>query len=359
MNNERVGKKIFVISSVLFLALLLFLQAGLLAQAKKKVKPNFKQKTTDFSKKAHALLLLPDLAVNIKCSERAYPGQPLKEILKVFVTNQGKKVAENFFVEVVSSKKTTTPVLKPDYSHINYGATLRKLGREKIMKLNLGQTISVNFGDSIRIPLDVQLVTLYLGAVVDSDKIIRESRENNNVARCRVQILMLISNVRQLQHGYPIGEMDIQGYGFGSDSTNKVVYVGTQPMAQMLYWGPTMVSIVPPSGLNGGQYYPIKIKQGAQTISNVYNYLCLRYFEGADPMEGAAGTLVTLYGFKFGATQGTNVLKIGNTVVNTIVSWSSTIIKFNVPQNAPVGSHQIYIMEGLKLVSNKVYFKVL
>lgn len=358
MNNERVEKKLFLSSLILFLALLLSLQIGLLAQAKKQLK----QKTTDISRRPPVLLRLPDLVVYMKCPVKAYRGIPIKKILKVFVKNQGVKVANNFFVEVVLSKNATIPVQKATYSPNFSDDVLLKGGRAKISTLNPGKTISVNFNGSLRIPLDAPLGIRYLGAVVDPDKIITELKEGNNVAKCSLRILMLITGTRELHHGGITNELDIRGFGFGTSFANKIVYVGAQPTNQnhILAWSPTSISILSPiTILNGGQYYLIKIKQGPLTVSNVYNHLSLRFIEYAEPSQGTAGTLVALRGIKFSATQGTKVLKIGNTIVNTIVSWSNSEIKFNVPQNTPLGTHEIYIMDQGKLVSNKINFEVI
>jgi hypothetical protein len=72
------------------------------------------------------------------------------------------------------------------------------------------------------------------------------------------------------------------------------------------------------------------------------------------PTSGAVGTLVTVTGTNFGATQGTSTLKF-NGLVSATTTWSNTKITVKVPSGATTGNIAVLVN---KIASNGILFTV-
>ena len=59
---------------------------------------------------------------------------------------------------------------------------------------------------------------------------------------------------------------------------------------------------------------------------------------GTSPASGARGSLLTINGFQFGASQGSSVARIGNAVCDKVLSWSDEKIECTVPDTAVSGA---------------------
>lgn len=67
------------------------------------------------------------------------------------------------------------------------------------------------------------------------------------------------------------------------------------------------------------------------------------YVTSISPTSGGAGILVTINGFGFGATRGTNYVKFGNIQATSYYSWTNTQIKVYVPSGAGSGTVAINV----------------
>lgn len=65
------------------------------------------------------------------------------------------------------------------------------------------------------------------------------------------------------------------------------------------------------------------------------------YVRIISPSSGTQGTLVTLYGFGFGDTRGTNYVKFATVTATNYYSWTNTQIKVYVPSGVPAGIIQV------------------
>lgn len=79
------------------------------------------------------------------------------------------------------------------------------------------------------------------------------------------------------------------------------------------------------------------------------------YVSTMSPTSGASGTLVTIYGFGFGATQGTSYVKFGTVQATSYYSWTNTQIKVYVPSGIAGGVLQVVAYVSSK-ASNPMNF---
>lgn len=129
-----------------------------------------------------------DLKINIKCPGNAFSGQDLKNTIKVYVTNLGKKTARNFPVDLIISKNKSAPMKFAVYSASFKEDALLLGGREYISYLTPGQTKLIKLNGKNRIPADTQTGLYFLGAIVDARNKLPETNENNNKDFCRIRI---------------------------------------------------------------------------------------------------------------------------------------------------------------------------
>jgi len=72
------------------------------------------------------------------------------------------------------------------------------------------------------------------------------------------------------------------------------------------------------------------------------------YVKTISPASGGTGTLVTLTGFGFGATQGSNYVMFGSVKATSYTSWSNTQIKVSVPLGVTGGAIQAVVYVSSK-----------
>lgn len=134
------------------------------------------------------LKLRPDLTANIKCPGSATPGEELGDRIKVFIVNKGNAPANNFAVDLVLSTDEIVPVKfaapSPNFSE----DMLLKGGRENVASLASRSTLNLKLNGTNKIPDDTPPGTYYLAVVVDPGNSVGESKEDNNVALCRIRI---------------------------------------------------------------------------------------------------------------------------------------------------------------------------
>jgi len=148
-------------------------------------------------------------------------------------------------------------------------------------------------------------------------------------------------------------QVTITGTGFGAfQQTSTVAFNGVQAGATS--WSDTsIVAIVPTSATTGNVVVTV-----SGTPSNGVNFTvsaAAPTITGLSPSSGGIGTLVTVTGTNFGATQGTSTVTF-NGVVATPTSWSGTSILVPAPNNATTGP--VVLTVG-GVASNALTFTVL
>jgi len=142
----------------------------------------------------------PDLTTKIRCPNQAYPGQKLGKTIQVMIANKGNATASNSFVDIVLSTDRTVPVKLAQYSPSFKEDVLLKGGRETVRSISPGANfINLSFAGTLRIPFNTKPGRYYIGSVIDSDKKIRESNEENNTDICRIEIIPIDSLTKTQQ----------------------------------------------------------------------------------------------------------------------------------------------------------------
>jgi hypothetical protein len=150
----------------------------------------------------------------------------------------------------------------------------------------------------------------------------------------------------------PVGtSVKIVGSNFGStQSSSTIAFNGTT--ATPTSWSNTQIVAPVPTGATTG---PVVVTVGG-VVSNHVNFTVgtpptISY---TNPVNGPAGTSVTIVGTYFGSTQGSSTLTFNGTLA-TPTSWSSTQIVTPVPSGATTGP--VVVTVG-GVVSNHVNFTV-
>jgi hypothetical protein len=294
------------------------------------------------------LLLKPDLTLQIIAPPRAYPGAQLGKNVSVQVQNLGPGPSAATTVDIVLSKDRIDP--KKPAPLQKFGQYLKHI-QKKIKGLEPGASITLPLLDQ-KIPDNIPMGEYFLAAVVDRKNAITETNEKNNLAIHDFLIFAIIESIHQHHGGSPTAELSLNGLGFGSSAGSKQVYVGTNPAGYVHHWSPTMIVVEAPSGIPYGQDYAVTIKIGTTTLSNTFNFLLRMWLDGPDPLQGPPGIAITIYGFHFGNSQGSKVLKLGTQILN-VTSWQNYQIQATIPNNATPGTHTLTIWEGTKLISNE------
>jgi hypothetical protein len=170
---------------------------------------------------------------------------------------------------------------------------------------------------------------------------------------------MTIANVRIRYFGMP-DEVDVSGLNFGDhQGVKKLLCDGVPvPLDKTLYWSNTMISLWTSGWLYPAtywdHYYTFAIEENGTIISNTHTQNFLIHIDQMTPDNGATNALIDIYGWTFGAVQGSNVLKLG-AYTWTIVSWSNTHIQARVPA-APAGNYDVYIQRGADTISDQYWF---
>lgn len=290
----------------------------------------------------------PDLTVSILAPSTVIPGTQLGRRFYIQVKNQGLGSAENISLDIIISADKINLMRPSPYKRLDQ--YLRHWERS-IRELKAGESTNVFFPGNNKIPDKAPPGKYWLAAAVDRANTIDETSEKNNLA---VHDLLIVANIQDvIQHhfGCPTAELDISGQGFGTTAGSKQVYLGANPASSVLNWSPTSITVVAPSGIPYGQNYIVTIKQGTMTLSNTFNFLLRMWIESVEPAKGPRGTSITLYGFQFGNSQGSKVVKFGYQPL-PVTSWQNSLIQATIPDNAPKATGTLAIFDGANMISN-------
>ena len=203
-----------------------------------------------------------------------------------------------------------------------------------------------------------------VGGGFDQAKVNPNQQIQKNLGTLKPSLYIQITGVRCDHHGSPSPEVDLFGQHFGAPQGSRRVLVDGVPATSYVTWSDTTITIFAPSGSPTKWYheYVFAIDDGAgKRLSNEFKIRFLIDWDGVSPGQGTPGTVLTLYSWGPGASQGTKVLHMDNTVMQ-VTGWSGTgsaiQIKAIVPAIA-AGPHKIFFMDGADKISKELSFTVL
>ncbi|MGO9131976.1 MAG: beta strand repeat-containing protein [Bryobacteraceae bacterium] len=143
----------------------------------------------------------------------------------------------------------------------------------------------------------------------------------------------------------------ITGSNFGTtQGTSTVAFNGTP--ATPTSWSATSIVVPAPTGASTGNV--VVTANGMASNGVAFTVTTGPLITGVSPTSGPTGTVVTITGKNFGATQGTSTVKF-NVTAATPTSWSATSIVVKVPTGATTGNVVVTVNS---LASNGVGFTV-
>src|SRR5262249_379908 len=138
----------------------------------------------------------------------------------------------------------------------------------------------------------------------------------------------------------------ISGANFGSSQGGSSVTFNGVP-ATVSTWGSSSIDVSVPTGATTGNV--TVTVSGAASNEAAFTVDRILY---NTPQTGAAGTLVTIGGSGFGATQSSSTVLIGSTEM-TVFSWSDTQIQAVVASDTTTGSLSVH--EGSLVISGPTF----
>lgn len=130
-------------------------------------------------------------------------------------------------------------------------------------------------------------------------------------------------------------------------------------------------------GLTAGTKYYVKVRARSQTkgnspYSNIVSFETVSenvvpHIDSLDPLDGPPGTIITLSGVNFGASQGSSLIMFKGMAVSTsdVVSWSNAEIKVKVPADFIPGAYRVEVLrrmqisgQDIELLSNGIEFEI-
>jgi len=143
--------------------------------------------------------------------------------------------------------------------------------------------------------------------------------------------------------------LTITGYNFGStQGTSTATFNGI--LATPTSWSDTEIIVPVPAGASTG---PVVVTVGSLSSIGV-TFTVAPQITGLSPSSGQVGTVVTISGYNFGASQGTSAVAF-NGIAAAPTSWSDTIITVPVPIGASTGP-VVVTVNGMG--SNEIIFTV-
>ena len=133
----------------------------------------------------------------------------------------------------------------------------------------------------------------------------------------------------------PVGtSVTISGSGFGSSQGSSTVkFNGTTATASS--WRSSSITVPVPTGATTGNV--VVTVSGNASNGVAFTVVAPPAISGLSPTSGAVGTVVTISGTNFGATQGSSTVTFNGTTASP-TSWSATSIKAPVPSGASTGN---------------------
>lgn len=161
-----------------------------------------------------------------------------------------------------------------------------------------------------------------------------------------------ITNVSPLAVS-PGTSMTINGTGFGATQQSGTVVLNNT-IGAVVTWSNSQIVVTVPTGTSPGTLYVQQNGVNSNAVQFTINPVAPS-ISGLSPSIGSAGTLVTISGTAFGATQGSGSVLFSAVTAGTS-NWSDTSITAIVP--AGVSSGSVVVRSGNGLSSNAASFTV-
>ncbi len=142
----------------------------------------------------------------------------------------------------------------------------------------------------------------------------------------------------------------LTGTQFGT-AQGTVTFNGTA--ATLTSWSATSIVVIVPAGATTGNV--VVTAGGLASAGVLFTVLPTPSIASLSPDSGPVGTLVTITGTNFGATQGTSTVALNGTIA-TPTSWSATSIVVTVPAGTTTGN---VVVTASGVASNAVLMMVL
>jgi IPT/TIG domain len=145
----------------------------------------------------------------------------------------------------------------------------------------------------------------------------------------------------------PVGTvLNISGVNFGSPQGTSTISIGGV-VAAPIAWTNSIITVPVPYGVTVGSA-PVVVTVNGKTVTYCCTVSVTPYISGISPAFGPVGTIVTVSGTTFGATQGSSTITFapqpGNSpIVAAPTNWSDTSIQVPVPSGAASGLIQVNI----------------
>jgi hypothetical protein len=161
--------------------------------------------------------------------------------------------------------------------------------------------------------------------------------------------------------GGPGTVLTIQGTGFGRRSGGSSVTVASPVTNAVTSWMPTVwtdteITVPVPAGMPSGLVFLSVAENGFESLSvNPFTVGMPPQIVDYSPFSGPSGTILTINGTGFGATQGSSYVSILSTsyvwTTLTAQSWTDTQVVVSVPNLTPASlSYILVTVDGLRSV---------
>jgi hypothetical protein len=234
------------------------------------------------------ILHAQDLSIAVvACPKVAKAGQDLKTTLQLLAANTGESEQKDISVEIVLKKSPLCPNKgRPaSYSSQYYDGVLLKEGR-MFVTLEPGKTLTITPRGLLTVPWDTPVgKTYYLCAVIDPEKTLKETNEENNCACSPIQIIgaeegPLVTRIVE-QCLVPGSTLTILGKNFGTvqGTVAAVSTSGLHINLTVSSWsGSTVLVRIPDdSRIQEGQQYTFNIKRNGESALTGRTSLSVRH----------------------------------------------------------------------------------
>lgn len=167
----------------------------------------------------------------------------------------------------------------------------------------------------------------------------------NNLDWSNTDVIFSVSNIRittVTPSAAPSGQMVfILGSGFGATKGTSTLKFNGTLATQIPSWTSNQITAITPLGIASGS---VVVTVAGLDSNNDQLFTALdSHVQQISPTSGVVGTEVTVTGYNFGVSQGTNSIKFNGVAATEIVSWVDDQIRAKVPSGARTGGVQVTV----------------
>ena len=132
----------------------------------------------------------------------------------------------------------------------------------------------------------------------------------------------------------------VTGTGFGATQGSSAVTIGGSPVSDYSAWSNTAIVLEVPASAPGG---PVEVAIAGFAPAS-HDFDVAPTVSDVQPAAATYGDVVTVIGSGFGASPG--VVTIGGTAPATYLSWTNSVVVFNLPAATSVGDGSLILDNG-------------